>query len=128
MSNSDQKTPELGTTSSGIQPNIAGALAYVLGIITGVIFFLIEKENKYVRFHAMQSILLGVAWIIICIALSIASFALRFIPVIGLLLNTGIFLIIGLGGFVLWLFLMYKAYQGEKFKLPGVGDMAEKNA
>ncbi len=128
MSNSEQKNPELGTTSSGIQPNLAAALSYVLGVITGVVFFLIEKENKYVRFHAMQSILLGVAWVIIWVALSIALTALKFIPVIGWIINAAIYLILGLGGFILWLLLMYKAYQGERFKLPVVGDMAEKNA
>ncbi len=124
----EQKQAELGTSSSGIQPNLAAALSYVLSIITGIIFFVIEKENKYVRFHAMQAILFGAAWIILWIVLGIVSLALVFVPVIGWIINAVIYLGLGLGGFILWLFLMYKAYQGERFKLPVIGDIAEKNA
>lgn len=124
----EQKQTELGTTSSGLQPNLAAALAYVLSIITGIIFFVIEKENKYVRFHAMQAILFGAAWVILWIVLGIVSLALVFVPVIGWIINAVIYLGLGLGGFILWLFLMYKAYQGERFKLPIIGDIAEKNA
>jgi len=128
MSYSEQKQTELGATSSGMQPNLAAALAYVLTIITGIIFYVIEKENKYVRFHAMQAILFGAAWIILWIVLGIVMTALSFVPVLGWIIAAVVYLALGLGGFILWLFLMYKAYQGEKFKLPIVGDMAEKNA
>ena len=124
----EQKQKELGTSSSGIEPNLAAALSYVLSIITGVIFFVIEKENKYVRFHAMQSILFGAAWIVLWIVLGIVSLGLIFVPIIGWIINAVIYLGLGLGGFILWLLLMYKAYQGEKFKLPIIGDIAEKNA
>lgn len=123
-----QKQTELGASSSGLQPNLAAALAYVLSIITGIIFFVIEKENKYVRFHAMQAILFGAAWIVLWIALGIVSLALVFVPVVGWIINAVIYLGLGLGGFILWLLLMYKAYQGERFKLPVIGDIAEKNA
>lgn len=124
----EQKQKELGTTGSGLQPNLAAALSYLVGFITGIIFFLIEKENKYVRFHAMQSILFGAAWIILVIVLQVLSIALAFIPYVGWIFSLLIWVVIGLGGFVLWLLLMYKAYQGEKFKLPVIGDIAEKNA
>mgnify|MGYP001594417504 CR=1 FL=1 len=124
----EQKQKELGTSSSGIEPNLAAALSYVLSIITGVIFFVIEKENKYVRFHAMQAILFGAAWIVLWIVLGIVSLGLIFVPIIGWIINAVIYLGLGLGGFILWLLLMYKAYQGEKFKLPIIGDIAEKNA
>lgn len=124
----EQKQEKLGTSSSGIEPNLAAALSYVLSIITGVIFFVIEKENKYVRFHAMQSILFGAAWIVLWIVLGIVSLGLIFVPIIGWIINAVIYLGLGLGGFILWLLLMYKAYQGEKFKLPIIGDIAEKNA
>ncbi len=123
-----QQQTELGGTSSGLQPNLAAALAYVLTIITGIIFFVIEKENKYVRFHAMQAILFGAAWIILGIGLSILSAAIAFVPFVGGIITVLIYLALGLGGFILWLLLMYKAYQGERFKLPVVGDVAEKNA
>jgi uncharacterized membrane protein len=124
----EKKQAELGTSSSGIEPNLAAALSYVLSIITGIIFFVIEKENKYVRFHAMQAILFGAAWIVLWIVLGIVSLGLIFVPVIGWIINAVIYLGLGLGGFILWLFLMYKAYQGERFKLPIIGDIAEKNA
>jgi len=97
----------------GLDENIASALTYVLGFLTGIVFFLVEKENKTVRFHAMQSI-------ITFICLFIVSVVLSFIPFINLLSP-----LVGLVGLILWLVLMLKAYQGEKFKLPVIGDIAE---
>jgi uncharacterized membrane protein len=108
-------TKDLGKTSTGMQPNIAALLSYVLGFITGIIFFLIEKDNKFVRFHAMQAMItFG--------ALFVLQIFLGFIPVIGLILLP----LVGIASLVLWIVLMVKAYQGEKFKLPIVGDIAEK--
>jgi uncharacterized membrane protein len=114
------ETKDLGKTTIGMEANLAGALAYLLGLITGIIFFAIEKENKFVRFHAMQSILFCVAWIILGVALSV----LMMIPVLGWIISILGYLIIGLGGFILWLFIMYKAYQGEQYLLPVVGEIA----
>ena len=108
---------DLGKSSTGMEPNLAALLSYVVGIITGVIFFLIEKENKFVRFHAMQSILTFGFFLI-------ANAVLAFIPVIGWSLMP----ILGIVQLIVWILLMVKSYQGEKFKLPIVGDMAEKNA
>ena len=65
---------DLGKTSTGIQPNVAALLAYLLGVVSGLIFFLIEKENKFVKFHAMQSI-------IVSGGLFVVSFVLMFIPI-----------------------------------------------
>jgi uncharacterized membrane protein len=104
-------------TSTGIKPNVAGLLCYLAGWITGLIFFLIEKESKFVRFHAIQSIAAYVVLFVIYLIL-------WFIPVIGWIIN--IFLAIAM--FVLWILLMYKAYHGEKFKLPIVGNFAEKQS
>ena len=102
-------------TSTGLEANVAGLLCYVLGWISGLVFILIEKENKFVRFHAMQSIIVfGV--------LSVASIVLRWIPFLGLVIVP----LIGLLGLVLWIVLMVKAYQGEKYKLPWAGNLAEK--
>lgn len=83
--------------------------------MSGIVFILIEQENKFVRFHAMQSIIVfGV--------LTIASFILDWIPVIG-----GFFgAVIGILSFILWIVLMVKAYQGTRFKLPWSGNLAEK--
>lgn len=106
---------DLGKTSSGLQPNVAALLSYLAGFITGIIFYLIEKENKFVRFHAMQSILtFG--------GLFILQMILAFIPVIGWILIP----VISIASLILWIVLMIKAYQGEEFKLPIIADIAEK--
>ncbi len=110
-------------TSMGLEPNLAAALSYLVCLVTGIVFFLMEKENKFVRFHAMQSILFYAALIV----LYVAVFVLSNIPFIGLIFWF-LFIPIGIGGFVLWIVLMIKAYQGERFKLPLIGDLAEKHA
>jgi len=108
---------DLGTTDTGIKPNIAALLAYVVGFITGLIFILIEKKNKFVRFHAMQSIVVFGGFFVL-------QWILPFIPVLGILAS-GLLSILAV---VLWIVLMVKAYQGEMFKLPVAGDIAEKNS
>ena len=111
------ETKDLGKTSTGIQPNVAALLSYLLGWITGLIFYLIEKDNKYVRFHAFQSI-------VVFGGLTALSLVLMFIPIIG----WGLLPVVYIVELILWIVLMIKGYQGEKFKLPVAGDMAEKNA
>ena len=107
----------MAKTSTGMDENVAGLLCYVLGWITGLIFFLIEKKNKFVRFHALQSIVVfGV--------LTLASIVLGWIPIIGQVIVAIIWVL----AIVLWILLMVKAYQGEKYKLPWSGNLAEKNA
>ena len=103
-------------TSSGMNQNIAGLLCYAAGWITGLIFFLIEKENKFVRFHAMQSMM-------VFGGLTVLFMVLGFIPIVGWMLMP----VLGIAQLILWVLLMVKAYQGETFKLPMVGDLAEKN-
>ena len=107
--------PETEKTSTGLDPNVAAALAYGLGWITGIVFLIAEPANRFVRFHALQSIIVfGV--------LSALTILLQAIPFLGMLI--AVFLVIPLSA-ILWLVLMFKAYQGEKFKLPIAGDMAE---
>jgi len=101
-------------TSMGLQENVAGLLCYVLGWITGLVFLLIEKDNKFVRFHAMQSI-------IVFGALTVCSVVLGWIPVFGIVIS-GLLSVLAL---VLWIVLMVKAYQGTRYKLPVAGDLAE---
>jgi uncharacterized membrane protein len=101
-------------TSTGFDANVAAALSYLVGFVTGIIFLLVEKENRFVRFHAMQSTLLFVGIVLVDILLQI-------VPLLGALLV--VFIVIPLSAF-LWLFMMFKAYQGEEFKLPLVGQMA----
>jgi len=102
-------------TSTGLAENVAGLLCYVLGWVSGLVFILLEKDNKVVRFHAMQSI-------IVFGAITIATFIIGLIPVIGTFIAGLIWLL----GVVLWIVLMIKAYQGTQLKLPFSGDLAEK--
>ena len=96
---------DLGKTSIGIQANVAGLLCYLFGWVSGLVFFLIEKENKFVRFHALQSI-------VVFGAIFAANLVLWIIPVVGALL----LLLINIAGVILWIILMIKAFQGETFK------------
>lgn len=102
-------------TTFGLERKAACALTYVLGWVTGLIFLLSEKEDKEVRFHAMQSI-------VFFGGLNILQLVLGRIPFVGWSLLP----LLGLLGFVVWLICIIKAYQGEKFKLPVVGEFAEK--
>jgi uncharacterized membrane protein len=111
-----------GKTSTGLEPNIAGLLCYVLGWVTGIIFLLLEQRNRFVRFHAIQSI----ATFGVLTAASIALNILAIIPFLGVIFDI-INLLIGILGFILWIVLMVKAYQGKMFKLPWAGDLAKKH-
>ncbi|MDD5473611.1 MAG: DUF4870 domain-containing protein [Candidatus Methanoperedens sp.] len=102
-------------TALGIDENIEGVLCYVLGFITGIVFMVLEKENKFVRFHAMQSIATF-------LPLFVIGYVIGFIPLIGWVIGP----LFGLLTLVLWLLLMFKAYKGELYKLPIAGDFAEK--
>jgi uncharacterized membrane protein len=101
-------------TSTGFDANVAAALSYLVGFVTGIIFLVVEQENRFVRFHAMQSTLLFVGIVLIDILLQV-------VPILGALVV--VFVVIPLSA-ILWLLLMFKAYQGEDFKLPLVGQMA----
>jgi len=105
-------------TSLGMDENIEAALSYFLGFITGILFFILEKESKFVKFHAMQSIVISVALFVINMVLA----AILAITVVGLMLLPLIYLL----EVILWILLMYKAYKGEKFKIQVAGDFAEK--
>ena len=104
-------------TSSGLQENVAGLLCYLLGWVTGLIFFLLEPKNKFVRFHAVQSIALSVVIIVIYVVFI-------FIPVIGFIIDILAWIVF----LILWILLMVKAYQGQMFKLPIIGNFAEQQA
>jgi uncharacterized membrane protein len=105
----------MAKSSTGLEENIAGLLCYILTWLSGLVFFLIEKDSKFVKFHAMQSIITFVALIVI-------MWIANVIPLIGGVIAG----LVGLLMLVLWIILMIKAYQGEKFKLPVIGDLAEK--
>ena len=95
--------------------NLLAAASYLLGFVTGIIILLVEKQNKFVRFHAMQStILFG--------GIFVVNIVLGFIPILGWL--TG--LLLSFVAFILWIVLMWKSFQGEMYKVPYVGALADK--
>lgn len=106
----------LGKSSTGLDANVAALICYLVGFLSGLVFFLIEKENKFVRFHALQSLITFLAFAVVNVLISALVFTELAVPVLSV------------AELVLWIFLMVKAYQGEQFKLPVVGDLAAKHA
>jgi len=117
-------TPAAAAASptEGLQENVAGLLCYILGWVTGLIFLLIDKR-PFVKFHAAQSIAMSIGVIVLYIALAIFMGVLHVMHIffLGLL----IYPILWLALFLLWIFVMYKAYQHEKYKLPIIGNLVE---
>ena len=119
-----QEAPKAGKTALGLEPNVAALLAYLFGWVGGLVFFLTEKENKFVRFAAMQSILLSVGAMVLYWVLGVVIAALAFATyglgaLLGLLMP-----LLGVGFLVVWIMLMVKAYNGEEWELPVVGKIA----
>lgn len=115
-------------TGTGLAPNMAGALSYFLGALTGILFLVLDKGRPFVRFHAMQSIVLTVAWFAVWVVLSIFGLVLGAVPIIGWLISFLLSLAVGILGFVLWLYLMYRAYSGDEWELPVLGPYARRFA
>ena len=131
---SSQPPATAAKSSTGLDENIAALLSYIFGWLSGLVFFLMEKESRLVRFHAMQSILLSVAAIVIFVVFwiiaGIATIALGYISSI---LSFLVWIVTVLVGGVLGLSIvvgaiicLVKAYQGQYFRLPVIGNMAEK--
>jgi len=110
-------------TSTGLEPNLAAALSYLCGWVTGLIFFLMEKDNNFVRFHALQSIIVSAGFTVLMIAAGI----LTHIPVVGWLFWIVAYPVLGIASFIAWILLMIKAYQGQRFHFPVAGEIAEKH-
>jgi len=112
------------TPTSGLADNVAGMLAYVT-IIPAIIFLVLEPYNRsrFVRFHAWQCIFFNVAWWILWIGLRIVVH----IPFLGFL-TLLVWPLVGLGGLIVWIILLLKANQGQMFKLPIIGDLAQQQA
>jgi len=110
--------------------NLAGALCYLFGFITGILFLVLApyNQNREIRFHAFQSIFLNIAWVVIWFAVFIVTSVFNHVPFLGLLISGLLHFTIGLGGFILWLYMMFKTYNGEKIVLPILGPMAETQA
>jgi uncharacterized membrane protein len=96
--------------------NLLGALTYLLGFITGIIFLVIEKKNDYIRFHALQSVAVFAPLMIVLVFLS------TFFGPLGVFLNFVVSILV----FIIWIFLMYKAFSGERYKIPYIGQWVEK--
>ena len=131
---SSQPPAQAGKSSTGLDENIAALLSYIFGWLSGLIFFLIEKDSRLVRFHAMQSLLLNVAaavliiglwiaWIVVAIILAQISEVLA--SLVSIVMGLLIF-VIGLGLFIGLVMSAIKAFQGQYFKLPVIGNFAEK--
>ena len=111
-----------GKTSTGLDENVAGLLCYVGWWISGIVFYLLEPDNKFIRFHALQSI---IAFGPITGALIVIA-SVSWIPILGWLLGA-VGIIILIIAVILWVICMVEAWQGQMFKLPWAGDLAEKN-
>jgi uncharacterized membrane protein len=142
--NTDASTTEHSTetiqesTGTGLDSNVAGALAYLFGALTGIIFYVLEPEDEFVRFHAAQSIVVSVGFFVLAIATTIVT------TVLGVFAGTGttasvafglvslviglLWLLVALAGFGLWLFLMLRAYQGKKTRVPIAAGIAKRIA
>lgn len=121
--------PAAGTAarSAGLPSNIAGALCYLAGFITGILFLVLEpyRQDRFVRFHAFQSIFFSLGWIVLHFALVML---MSLLPWTMWHLVAGFSTLLSLALLCVALWLMYKAYSNERFKVPVIGDLAEKQA
>ena len=117
--------PPAGGSTMSLDPNVAAGLSYIAGWVTGLIFFLLEKQNRFVRFNAMQSIIFFGSYSVFLIFVSMLTAMLPF-AVSGVL--SCVSGLVGLGVFVMWVILLVNAFQGKYFKLPVIGDYAERYA
>jgi uncharacterized membrane protein len=102
--------------STGLESNVAAALCYSLGLVTGLLFLVLEKDDKFVRYHAVQSILFNIVAIAMPTVLAISIIGIIFIP------------IWWIASVVIWIILMIKAYQGERMSLPIIGEIAKRQS
>jgi uncharacterized membrane protein len=118
-------TPTPTTTQSGLSENAAGGLAYIT-IIPAIIFLVAEPYNKssYIRFHSWQCLFMALAWFVIDAAVMIFGSFMSFFR----LLTFGLYPLISLAMLILWIMVLIKAFNGERFKLPIIGDLAAKQA
>ena len=116
-------------SSTGLDANVAAALAYIP--IVGLVFLVIEKGSRFVKFHSVQSLVFCAALFVTYIALTIVGFMAAMVPVLGWIASFGLFFVwlaLCIGSFVAWIILVIKAFQGEWFKLPYIGNIAEQQS
>lgn len=120
--------PEM-KVAGGLDENVAGALTYALGFVTGLIFYLIEEDNEFVRFHAVQSMIAFGGLLVLSFAIGFLQLFFELIPFVGWMFSLALGLVsilLGPIAFVLWIVLLFKAYKGQRYALPGIGEMAER--
>jgi uncharacterized membrane protein len=131
---SSQPPAQSTKSSTGLDDNVAALLSYVFGWISGLIFFLIEKDSRLVRFHAMQSLLFNVTVGVVLVVLWVAFFVIflvstqlpGIVSTLVSLIATLLWIVVGIAIVVGWVMCLIKAYQREYFKLPIIGNFAEK--
>ena len=131
---SSQPPAQVGKSSTGLDENVAALLSYIFGWVSGLIFFLIEKDSRLVRFHAMQSLLFNVLiavvaivlWIVMFVLLLVGSQISGIVSTLLTLIATLVWFVLGIGALIAWIMCLIKAYQRQYFKLPIIGNFAEK--
>lgn len=108
-------------SKSVVNEKVKGALAYLVGPVSGIILLIVEKKNKFVRFHAMQSTMVFGGVILLLLVLPVVPMIGWVIGIMEIIVSP----IIGLSLFIIWVLLMWKAFNGKKFKLPYFGKLAE---
>lgn len=122
------ETPAI-QTSTGLTPNVGAGLACVFGILGGIVFLLIEKKNQFIRFWAMQTVVVSLAVFAVSIALSILNAILGALPVIGGVFDflfLLIFLAFFLGCFALWLAMVIQSFSGKEWRMPYAAKYADR--
>lgn len=122
----NEPIPNKPTTSTGIDPRLSGLLSYLVPPLTGIVFYLIEKQDDVVRWHAAQSIVFGVAWVVAWVAVQVVSIVFSVVPILGWLAGVLLWIAIGLGGFIVWVVCLVKGYSGEKWRMPGLAQFADR--
>ena len=121
-----QGAPYTAQPAAGLSENAACTLCYIVGFVTGILFLVMApyNANPRVKFHAWQSIFFNIAWIAFWMAINVLTSMVHFLALVLL----PVYALISFAGFLFWLFLMWKAYQGENFEIPVVGPLARQQA
>jgi len=123
---------DAGIKPEGKDSTLLAAIPYILGLVVGILIYLIAKEDKYARYHALQSVVFGLAFSVVFGAIAIVGFVIYipiFLATFGLanFVVIPLFLLFGLGTFVLNLYFAYSAYQGKAFMLPYLGKFTKEH-